>query len=140
MLQESFATLLNRKLIVPSRNSAYLVIDRHYLVALMGPAVGDIFVDATWYLERSPDVAAAIARGEFASAEDHYKKVGYFEHRLPYAIDVDEPWYLDAYSDVAEAVRSGQFATGKAHFYKDGYREGRFPYANFSLASKRLVE
>ena len=135
MPHDTFATLVNRKLLLASRNSAYLAIDRDFLGALLAPTLATIYIDEAWYLSHSPDVADAIARGEFTSAADHFAKVGYFEHRMPYAIEVDEPWYLEAYSDISAAVQQGVFPSGKAHFYKDGYREGRFPHANFTLRS-----
>ncbi len=133
MPTETFATLVNRKLLVPSARTAYVAVQRDYLVALMAPALATIHLDSAWYLAHSPDVAAAIARGEFASAADHFVRVGYFEHRMPYPIDIDEPWYLAQYPDVAAAVRAGVFPTARAHFYQDGYREGRYPHPNFVL-------
>jgi hypothetical protein len=92
-----------------------------------------IHVDEPWYLAQSPDVKEAIERGEFESASDHFVKVGYYEHRMPYEIDVDESWYLDNYGDIAAAVEQKVFPSGRAHFYQLGYREGRFPHANFGL-------
>ncbi len=133
MPTETFATLVNRKLLVPSARTAYVAVQRDYLVALMAPALATIHLDSAWYLAHSPDVAAAIDRGEFASAADHFVRVGYFEHRMPYPIDIDEPWYLAQYPDVAAAVRAGVFPTARAHFYQDGYREGRYPHPNFAL-------
>jgi len=133
MPTETFATLVNRKLLVPSARTAYLAVQRDFLIDLLAPALATIHLDSAWYLAHSPDVAAAIARGEFASAADHFVRVGYFEHRMPYPIDIDEPWYLAHYPDVAAAVRAGTFASARAHFYQDGYREGRYPHPNFAL-------
>jgi len=58
---------------------------------------------------------------------------GYYENRMPMAIQVNEKWYLDAYPDVREAIRAGVYKTGQAHFEIAGFREGRLPYANFQL-------
>jgi hypothetical protein len=58
-------------------------------------------------------------------------KVGYFEHRMPHAIEVEEAWYLEQYPDVREAVTNGVFPTGQTHFVRVGFREGRFPHPNF---------
>jgi hypothetical protein len=58
---------------------------------------------------------------------------GYYEHRMPYAIDVDEEWYLTEYEDIARAVQSRTFTSGQSHFDQLGYREGRIPYPYFRL-------
>jgi len=133
MPQESYATLLNKKLLLVSRNTAYLAIDRNYLATLLAPALTAIYVNEPWYLERYPDVSDGISRGVFLNAAEHFSKVGYFEHRMPYMIEVDEPWYLDNYPDIAAAVKLGSYVSGADHFYQYGYREGRFPHANFGL-------
>jgi hypothetical protein len=132
-MQETYATLLNKKLVVPSQKTPYMAIDRTYFASVLAPSLTGVFVDETWYLEHSPDVADAITRGEFSSAQEHYAKVGFYEHRMPYEIDVDEEWYLENYPDIAAAVQKGVFASGRAHFYHLGYREGRFPHPNFML-------
>jgi hypothetical protein len=100
---------------------------------VLAPTLAGVYIDQEWYLAHSPDVADAITKGEFASAQDHYAKVGFYEHRMPYEIEVDETWYLENYPDIAAAVEKGVFPTGRAHFYQLGYREGRFPHPNFTL-------
>ena len=136
MPHDTYATLLNKKLVVPSQKTAYLAIDRDYFVSILARVVSDISVDERWYIERSPDVGEAVERGDFTSATDHFVKVGFYEHRMPYEIDVDEEWYLANYSDIADAVRKGVFASGRAPFYLLGYREGRLPHANFKLRER----
>jgi hypothetical protein len=135
MPHDTYATLMNKKLVVPSAKTPYVAVDRLFFTAMLAQDLAHILVDETYYLAHSPDVREAIERGEFASAADHYVKVGFYEHRMPYEIAVDEAWYLEHYTDVAEAVRAGVFATGQAHFYLLGFREGRFPYAGFTLKS-----
>jgi hypothetical protein len=132
-MYETYATLLNKKYIVPSQKTPYVAVDRAYFATVLAPSLSGVYVDEEWYLSHSPDVAEAIARGDFASARDHFAKVGFYEHRMPYEIDVDEEWYLENYPDIATAVGKGVFASGRAHFYELGYREGRFPHANFML-------
>jgi hypothetical protein len=132
-MSDTYATLLNKKLVVPSQKTTYLAVDRSYFATVLAPALSSVHVDENWYLSRFPDVAEAIGRGDFASAADHYAKVGFYEHRMPYEIDVDDEWYLESYPDVAAAVEKGTFPSGRAHFYLLGYREGRFPHANFML-------
>jgi hypothetical protein len=130
---ETYATLLNRRIIVPSQKTDYVALEKNHLAALLAPHVRRISFDEAWYLARYPDVEAAIRRGDVASAADHYCQSGYFEDRLPYRIEVDEAWYVAEYTDVREAIEGGAYASGAAHFYDVGYREGRLPRANFTL-------
>jgi len=82
-----------------------------------------IAFDSTYYLQQNPDVAAAISRGFFASAEDHYNQFGRFEARDPNAY-FDTSFYLSAYPDVAAAgVNPFQ------HFLTFGAGEDRFTNA-----------
>ncbi len=133
MPQDTYAALLNKKLVVPSQKSAYVAVDRNYFASVLASSLSGIHFDEGWYLHHSPDVKEAIDRGDFHSALDHYAKVGFFEHRMPYEIDVDEEWYLENYPDIASAVQQGVFPSGRAHFYLAGFREGRFPHPNFIL-------
>jgi len=133
---DTYATLMNKKLVVPSQKTSYIAVDRDHFASILAPHVERIHVDEDWYLEQAPDVRRAVERGEFRDAADHYVKVGYFEHRMPYLIEVDEAWYLQSYPDVGKAVQAGVFASGQAHFVELGYREGRFPYAGFKLKGR----
>jgi hypothetical protein len=128
---DTYATLLNKKLVVPSQKTSYVAVDRHHFALLLGPHIERIRLDSDWYLKQYTDVRDAIDRGEFVSAAEHYVKVGYFEHRMPRAIEVEEAWYLEQYPDVREAVANGVFPTGQTHFTHVGFREGRFPHPNF---------
>jgi hypothetical protein len=132
---ETYATLLNKKLVVPSVKTPYVAVDRVFFNTLVALGLVNIYVDETWYLERFPDVREGIERGEFTNAAEHYAKVGFYEHRMPHEINVDEDWYLENYPDIATAVTKGVFPSGHAHFYRVGYREGRFPHPNFTLRS-----
>jgi hypothetical protein len=88
-----------------------------------------IEVDETWYRERYPDIAEAIAAGATRSAKEHFLHNGYFEGRLPFHILVDEEFYLASYPEIAEAIRSGVVESGQRHFEEYGYKEGRLPRA-----------
>jgi hypothetical protein len=79
------------------------------------------------YLALYPDVAAAVARGEFASGYEHYLKHGQAEgrHYGNVPADWDESLYLALYPDVAAVVASGQFGSGYEHYVKNGQAEGR---------------
>ncbi len=136
---ESYSTLLNARIIVPAQKTSYVAVERNHLVTFLGPFIARIHLDEAWYLERNPDVAEAIERGEVAGAAEHYRQAGYFEHRMPYEITVDEAYYLSEYPDVAGAVADGHFASAEAHFAAMGYAEGRLPCAGFRLRAAEGV-
>lgn len=132
----SFATLVNKELVVPSMTSNYVAVERHFFHKCIEPALQHVPVNESWYLKQYPDVASAVERGAVKSAHDHYIRFGYFEHRMPFAILVDETWYLKEYEDVRRAVADGVFESGQAHFMMAGFREGRLPHSGFSLTSR----
>ncbi len=130
---ESYATLINRRLLLPSQRTSYIAVEPHYLLRCLRPDIVRIHVDETWYCRQYPDVVEALAEGKIASAREHYERFGYLEHRIPYRIEVHEEWYLAQYDDIRRAVAGGEFASGQQHFIEVGYREGRFPHPNFRL-------
>jgi hypothetical protein len=129
----SFATLINRKILVPSPRTQYVAVEKDHLVDFLKPVLRTIYVDSDWYLLNNPDIVDAIDRGMVSDAADHYVSSGYYEHRMPYEVEVQDDWYLEQYPDVNEAVVRGTFASGREHYYVTGFKEGRLPYANFSL-------
>lgn len=129
----TFATLVNRRIVIPSERTQYVAIDRHFLFACMAPLIGRIPVDETWYAGRYPDVGEAIQQGSVAHVRDHFVRFGYFENRLPHPIAVDDGYYLQTYPDVAEAIRADLIKSAQDHFEAVGYKEGRLPYPGFSL-------
>jgi len=130
----TYATLINRKLVVPSSRKPFVAVDEHFLAELLMPRLEKVQVDEQWYLETYPDVLDAIQRGVVPGAKAHYCQYGYFENRMPHRILVDEPWYLSEYPDVRDGVVDAKdFASGQEHFERLGYREGRFPYRGFEL-------
>ena len=133
MTIETYATLINKRLVLPSQKTNYAAVETHFLVTALQPQLGRIFLDEAWYLRRNPDVVVAIKDGAVADARAHYVLHGYYEHRLPYEIVVEESWYLAQYADIAQAVRGGVFPDGQTHFEQQGYREGRMPFAGFVL-------
>ena len=134
---ETYATLLNMKVVIPSSKTSYVATDRRFWQSLLALRVDDIDLDEVWYLQRYPDIADAIRKGVLKSARDHYIHVGYLEHRMPYPIDVDSAWYLAQYSDVKAAVLDKLFISAQDHFEESGYREGRYPFPNFSLRTRK---
>jgi hypothetical protein len=97
-------------------------------VNLIRHMIAGIQVDEKWYLERYPDIAAAIQEGSVTSAQQHFVTDGYFEGRQPFPIQVDERWYLRRNTGVADFVRQGKLESGQQHFDANGYEEGRLPF------------
>ena len=82
--------------------------------------------DEAWYLAEYPDIAEAVAAGDLRSARHHFIDSGYFEGRMPRALEIDEAWYLAEYPDVAEGIARGEIESARQHFLEHGYEEGRF--------------
>jgi hypothetical protein len=83
--------------------------------------------DGQLYLAANPDVAAAIARGEFSTAYQHYQVAGFAEHRLGASVpsNWNEAEYLRVNPDVAAAIKAGAFISGYHHWLATGRNEGR---------------
>ena len=133
---ESYATLINRKIAIPSTSTNYVAVDRHFFNIVMKHIVSLIEVDEAWYRDRNPDISEAVRLGLVRSAQDHYVRYGYFENRLPHSVTVDEDWYVTSYEDVAVAIRNNSYASGQAHFEEVGFSEGRLPYPAFVLRQR----
>ena len=134
MTFESYATLLNLRLVVPSARSEYVVVDRTFWTETLACRIATVPLDAAWYCRRYPDVAEAIAAGLLPDANQHYRNSGYFEHRLPFAITVDARWYVTEYADVSAALSRKLYRSAQEHFEEVGFKEGRLPYPGFSLS------
>jgi hypothetical protein len=137
MLVETYATMLNRKLVIPSAKTHYVAVEKSYWIEFFGLRLACVDVDERWYLDRYPDVAKAIESNVLKTASQHYCQSGYFEHRMPYYICVDPDWYVEQYFDVKEAVENKIFPSAQAHFELDGFKEGRHPFPNFALRMKK---
>jgi hypothetical protein len=136
MLVETYAALLNKKIVVPSSKTHYVAVEKSYWTRFFGRHVANIDLDEVWYLDRYPDVAQAIESKILNSAEEHYCQSGYFEHRMPYYIRVDANWYVEQYSDVRAAIENQVFPSAQAHFELIGFKEGRHPFPGFALREK----
>ena len=90
--------------------------------------IAGIEVDEAWYRQTYDDIGRAIQEGRIASAKRHFLDDGYFEGRLPFAVNVDETFYEQTYPDVADSIRNGIVQSSQTHFDEDGYREGRLPF------------
>ena len=80
--------------------------------------------DTHYYLEMYPNVAAAVAKGDFATAYDHYIEFGQYEGYSPSPY-WDESYYLLKNPDVAAAVKAGTVSSGFMHYYLYGQYENR---------------
>lgn len=83
-------------------------------------------VNERFYLETNPEVASLISSGQFASALDHFLRVGRQQGRQPSGY-FNETFYLANNPDVVAAVNAGQFIDGLDHYLKQGQFEGRAP-------------
>jgi hypothetical protein len=129
----TYAALLERRLIVPSTSSSYFAVDQHFFFSIFAQIIANIYFDESWYLTKYPDIQEALKKGVVSSARHHYQRFGFYEHRLPYKIDIQEAWYLEAYPDVKKAIERRDYASGQEHFETAGFLEGRLPYPNFAL-------
>ena len=136
MLVETYAAMLNRRLVIPSAKTHYVAVEKSYWIAFFGLRIATVDLDETWYLDRYPDVARAIEDHIIETARQHYCQSGYFEHRMPYYISVDPDWYIEQYADVRDAIENKVFPSAQSHFELIGFREGRHPYPSFSLRMK----
>src|SRR5450759_2919197 len=89
----TFAALLNQKIIILSESSDYIAVDQYFFNDCLRPLIDNVQLDEQWYLHKYPDVRQAIAKKIVKDAKDHFMRFGYFEHRLPYNIEVQEDWY-----------------------------------------------
>jgi len=80
--------------------------------------------DEHYYLETYPNVAAAVADGEFATGYDHYVEYGQYEGFSPSPF-WNESWYLQQNPDVAAAVQAGKVSSGFMQYYLYGQYENR---------------
>lgn len=81
--------------------------------------------DEDFYLEFNPDVAAAVAAGDFSSGLAHFQRYGLQEGRTLVSPSFNEQTYLENNPDVAATVTAGDFSSGLAHYIQFGAAEGR---------------
>lgn len=132
----TFASLLNQKTVIVSGTSDYVAVDEFFFSKSLRPLIDRIVLDEQWYLKKYPDVKMAIAKKLVKSAKDHFVRFGYFEHRLPYYIQVSEDWYLEQYPDIKAGIDQREFKSGQEHFEASGFREGRIPHPHFELITE----
>ncbi len=93
----------------------------------------NLFFDEVWYLGRHPEIAAAVAHGDFESGFDHYCRVGHAS-LSPHWLFEEAP-YRTRHADLSDAVLAASgFANGYDHYLKHGAREGRIGHWLFDPA------
>jgi len=78
--------------------------------------------DEAFYLQRYPDVRAAVERGNLTSGAAHFSVAGFAEGRQP--CYVDELWYSREYPLAAQEVGQGDFSNFVAHYCEVGQKRG----------------
>ncbi|GAA6618185.1 hypothetical protein [Scytonema sp. NUACC26] len=81
----------------------------------------NLLYDNQYYLNNNPDVATAVANGQFSSGLQHFQQFGQFEGRDP-SIIFSNNLYLRENPDVAAAVANRQFRSGFEHFVNFGFK------------------
>ena len=85
--------------------------------------------DEAFYLKSHPDVAAAVARGDWGSGLMHYAISGHANGRVA-APSVDTEWYAATYPMSAEDIAAGRACDATDHFYRIGRYRGYLPSAD----------
>ena len=95
------------------------------LLHLVAEAFARTEVQEAWYLDRYPDVHAALLAGRTQSATAHFRRAGYREGRLPAPLPFDAGFYFDTYKDLAAAFDRTDVQALRHHYETRGYLEGR---------------
>lgn len=108
---------------------------QHYLMTLdQGAADRETsrYFACAWFLQRYPDIADAVVRGDRRSALEHY-----LCNDTPTAFDplpdFSEEWYLNGHAGLREAIEAGTNRNGYAHFLRHGTNELRSPAPHIDL-------
>ncbi|MBD1940070.1 SBBP repeat-containing protein [Microcoleus sp. FACHB-68] len=90
-----------------------------------GKEPATLYFDEKYYLANNPDVAADVAKGNYAGgALEHYQKYGQIENRQP-SLLFDPILYLEQNPDVKDAVQKGVYSSAWDHFARYGQYEER---------------
>ena len=111
----------------PSHGGARVEMSLELFGKIFELALRQVGFDEAGYLQKNPDVAKAVEKGEIKSAIAHFAYNGYFENRPVKARAVDASWYLKEYPDVAKSVEQGTIRSAGDHWGNNGYFEGRAP-------------
>jgi hypothetical protein len=81
--------------------------------------------DEEHYLTAHPSARTALSQGEYSSALDHYRRVGFAQGLSMMSLDAD--WYVRSYPIAALEVGQGDFAGFEHHYAAIGRRRGYLP-------------
>jgi hypothetical protein len=104
---------------------------------LISEIAKQLTVDEQWYLERYPDVQAAVLAGDVPSARVHFQEAGFLEGRLPRPLSFDPDFYYEKYSDLTGAFQKDDAEGLRRHFETRGYFEGRAGVAMHFVEAER---
>ena len=90
----TFATLINQKILMPSPRTNYIAVDRNHLVDFLRPLLREVNWTPIGTCTIIPMSDRLFPTASSRSALEHYVTFGFYEHRMPYEIEVDDPWYL----------------------------------------------
>ncbi len=107
------------------------------LLLLLAEVLRYVEVDESWYLERYPDVRAAVLSGDTTSARFHFAAAGYREGRLPRELPFDAAYYFDQYKDLANTFGRSDVAALRHHYETNGFFEGRAGVPEHFLDAER---
>jgi hypothetical protein len=116
-----------RRCMSKSAAPANLAIPQQLFDFLLSRTLFCVTFDEASYLSANPDVRQSIERGDVRSAQEHFCRYGYFEHRVGGTPNVDEAWYLAANPDVADAIKAGEVDSAFDHYTRWGAAEWRAP-------------
>jgi hypothetical protein len=109
-------------------------VSRSFLVELLWPTLKRIRFDEKYYRTANKDLREAEEAGRLKDLYSHYINFGYFENRLPCAVEVDGTFYARSYPDVAVAVLENRVPSCQNHFETTGFAEGRLPRRGWQFA------
>lgn len=131
---KTFALMVREGTIRLGDGGAQATISRAVMLGLFRPLLTQVRFDAEFYRRMNPDLARAEATGIIKNLHEHYLEFGYFEDRLPCAVEVDAAFYTREYPDVAASILERTVKSPQWHFESFGFKEGRLPRANWSFA------
>jgi hypothetical protein len=107
---------------------------RHYRAQAAAEALSpNPYFDEAFYRGRNPDVAAALAAGEFTTGYEHYCALGYLS-RMPHWLYDDDTYALGAPDLTDQVMVNFGCANRYDHYLKAGAREGRIAHLLFQPA------
>ena len=121
----TFASLLNQKVVIQSSTSDYIAVDQYFFNECLRPFIHRIQFDEQCTCKSIRREAGHHAEGS-ERCEGAFLRFGYFEHRLPYRIEVQEDWYLEQYPDIKKAIKQREFKSARNISRSAGFVKAEF--------------